>query len=270
MDTDNKTIKNLINSFTSFCEDEFDKNSFSIYLMGSLSRGGFSILASDIDLGVVFIEKQANLEHRLLKIKETLQNNYKNISNNISIFYGFIDDINHNNGDFRYPLFDKLDLIEHGTLLYGKDIKTKIIKPTFEELIIDSAKFSLSYLANNDRLDEFKNVSKIVQKGNLYLSKTILFPVRFIYFANSKKISGNDDSVAYYLKYVNSKANTLVKIGYELRKVDALEKNILNELENSLSFLYIQFIDTYINILKTNNENKNLIEELKAWKNYIL
>ena len=126
--------------------------------MGSLARGGFSEVASDIDMGIILSGTlQEDDPSTIEKIQTNVAKNYPQINNNVSIFWGTIESINGAVDAGRYPPFDRLDLIDHALLLSGSEVRDQLIKPTKEELEIASAEFSIDYLGSNERINEFKN-----------------------------------------------------------------------------------------------------------------
>ena len=56
MKTSNQAIKSLINDISASAQEVFGHRCLSVYIMGSLARGGFSEVASDIDIGLLFGE----------------------------------------------------------------------------------------------------------------------------------------------------------------------------------------------------------------------
>jgi len=140
---------------------EFSKQLFcdricSCYALGSLAHGGFSPLVSDVDIAII-------LKNSLWQSDaETISNIQKNIaqtklplSDRLSIFWGSVESLENNQGG-RFPALDKLDLIEHGRLLFGNDIRLLLSKPNERDLIIMGAQFSLAYLCKAETIHEIK------------------------------------------------------------------------------------------------------------------
>ena len=138
MKTNNSEIKSLVNFIVASAKDVFNKHDISLYIMGSLARGGFSEISSDIDLGIIFNGSLNDVSVRINRILFTTRKNYPSVKNNISIFWGSIDSLNGVIVAGRYPPFDRLDLIEHGLLLCGTDVKGMLVRPTKKELEIAS------------------------------------------------------------------------------------------------------------------------------------
>lgn len=90
-------------------------------------------------------------------------------------------------------------------------MRDQLIRPTQEELEIASAEFSIDYLGNEERISEFLNCELITKKGAVYVTKTVLFPARFLYLANTGKIAGNDVSYQYYIdNFLGVTLNSLI------------------------------------------------------------
>ncbi|MGF1743135.1 hypothetical protein L4C34_19120 [Vibrio profundum] len=249
MKTDNQEIKSLINDITISAREMLGNRCMSVYLMGSLARGGFSEVASDIDMGIILSGTPQENDFSIIEeIQANVVANYPQIDNNVSIFWGTIESINGVTDVGRYPPFDRLDLIDHALLLSGIEVRDQLIRPTKEELEVASAEFSIDYLGSNERINEFLNCELITNKGAVYVTKTVLFPARFIYLAKTGEIAGNDVSYRYYIDNFSGSDAELVNSGYQWRlnslpeDLDAVTKTI----SNGLIKLYHNFIDIYV------------------------
>ncbi len=270
MKTNNSEIKSLVNHIVVFAQDTFKENEVSVYVMGSLARGGFSDIASDIDLGIII---EGPLDNAREKIKDVLSAAHKafpSVKNNISIFWGSVESLNGVIDAGRYPPFDRLDLIDHGQLLSGQDIRQILVKPTRKELEIASSTFSLSYLANQERIDEFHNCRRIAEKGVVYTTKTILFPARFIYLQRTGQIAGNEESSRYYVDNFKGPDAELIEQGYYWRHNSLpIDLNkVTDYLKKGVILLYINYINIYIQRMEYYNETV-LKDKLIQWKENI-
>ncbi|OUS04616.1 hypothetical protein A9Q90_07380 [Gammaproteobacteria bacterium 54_18_T64] len=268
MQTNNQNIKALINGLVSSVQKVFGKRCTAVYLMGSLARGGFSELASDIDIGLILNgELQDNDSADIDDIKKALLKNHSTVKNSVSIFWGNIASINGGVDAGRYPPFDRLDLIDHALLLAGSDIRDSLVKPGREELEIASADFALDYLASDERIEEFLKCELISNKGTVYVTKTILFPARFIYLAKTGAIAGNEASHQYYLDNFRGHDNKLVSKAYQWR-LSALPQElgtVTTLLNEGLIVLYQRFIDIYAERMAAYGQH-DLQSRLIKWK----
>mgnify|MGYP000225468657 CR=1 FL=1 len=271
MKTDNQDIKSLVNDISTSAQEVFGGRCIAVYIMGSIARGGFSEIASDIDIGVILsgdIESSDGVD--IENIRSSLIKKHTTVKNTVSIFWGNIESINGVVDAGRYPPFDRLDLIDHALLLSGVDIRSEIVKPTKEELEIASADFALDYLGSDERIDEFHNCNLISNKGTVYVTKTILFPARFIYLAKTGKIAGNDVSHQYYVDKFAGADSELVRSGYQWR-LNALPQElgmVTDLLNDGLVGLYHKFIDIYADRMGT-YEQYELQSKLVEWKQKI-
>lgn len=271
MQIDNLHIKLLVDEVSESLRVALGQQCLAIYLMGSLARGGFSPLASDIDIGVVVDTKMDSTGDIIQRIRAQVAQGHPEIRNNLSIFWGSIRSINGVIDGGRYPPFDRLDLINHGQLVYGLDVRNQLIPPSRKELENDSALFALDYLARDARVSEFGHLKNMAQQGVVHVTKTILFPARFIYLAQTGNIAGNDSSKEYYLKYFSGPDATLVKQGYEWRLKGLPDDLALvcRYLEEGLVILYVNFIDIYVQKMEHYAEFE-IAGDLRSWKNRIL
>lgn len=271
MKTNNEEIKSLISDITESAQAALNHRCMSIYIMGSLARGGFSEVASDIDIGIILDgEPQESDLSTIEEIQTNVVENHPQIRNSVSIFWGTIESINGAVDAGRYPPFDRLDLIDHALLLSGAEVRDQLIRPTQEELEIASAEFSIDYLGSNERINEFLNCELITNKGVVYVTKTILFPARFIYLAKTGEIAGNDISYQYYINNFSGSDAELVDSGYQWR-LSSLPENldsVTQKMSEGLIKLYHNFIDIYAERMDSYGQLK-LRSNLIQWKRNI-
>ncbi len=271
MKTNNQEIISLVNEISLSAQEILGDRCMSVYVMGSLARGGFSEVTSDIDMGIILSGKpQEDDSSTIDKIQTNVVKNHPQIKNIVSIFWGTIESINGVVDAGRYPPFDRLDLIDHALLLSGADVRDQLIRPTKKELEIASAEFSIDYLGNKERVNEFLNCELITNKGAVYVTKTILFPARFIYLEKTGEIAGNDVSYQYYIDNFSGSDAELVDSGYQWR-LNSLPENldsVTEKIDKGLAKLYQNFIDTYIERMASYGEDE-LKSKLIQWKKNI-
>ncbi len=271
MKTSDQDIISLVNEITVSAQKILGHQSISVYLMGSLARGGFSQMASDIDIGIILSGVlQDDTASTIEAIQSGVVKNYPQIKNNVSIFWGNIDSINGIADNGRYPPFDRLDLIDHGMLLAGVEVRDKLIRPTQEALEIASVEFAIDYLANAERNAEFLDCQRITNKGVVYVTKTILFPARFIYLAKTGKIAGNDVSYHYYIDHFSGDDAKLVESAYQWR-LHSLPDNqalVTQTMDKGLTKLYHHFISIYVERMDLYGQT-DLKAKLLQWKKNI-
>ncbi len=271
MQTTNQDIQSLVSHISDSAEQVFSGRSVAVYLMGSLARGGFSELASDIDLGIVVAGPlQEGDDFAIADIQVRALAEYPRVNNNVSIFWGSVESINGVVDAGRYPPFDRLDLIDHALLLAGTDIRGQLVKPSQQELEVAGAEFALDYLASEQRLQEFFDCGRIAQQGVVYVTKTILFPARFIYLVDSGLIAGNEASYLHYVEQFSGVDAALVEAGYQWRLQSLPEDldEVTERLNQGLSALYHQFIDIYCRRMWAYGE-LDLEAKLLEWKKNI-
>ena len=87
----------------------------------------------------------------------------------------------------RFPLLDRLDLIEHGRLLQGEDARGGLVPSGRDELFVAGALFALEYLAGLDVEPPLGSLHRA--RGSCQLiKKLVLFPVRFLFTAGEDAV----------------------------------------------------------------------------------
>jgi hypothetical protein len=266
--TSNQAIISLVKDISLTANETFGERCSAVYIMGSLARGGFSEVASDVDIGIVLggdlkESDRFDIDH----VQSTSVARHPVVINAVSIFWGSTDSINGAVDGGRYPPFDRLDLIDHALLLSGVDRRQELLTPTQEELAIDSAAFALDYLGSDESVNEFLNCEHISNQGAVHVTKTILFPARFIYLERTGEIAGNDVSHQYYVDNFSGPDAELVRHAYQWR-LNSLPQDlgaVTGLLNEGLIELYHRFIDIYAE--RMNSYGQHALElRLREWK----
>ena len=271
MHTTNADIKSLVQDITKLSQSTFQGRCTAVYVMGSLARGGFSEVASDIDIGLI-LEGPLNPQDetdvdRILS--EMLERNAA-VRNKVSLFWGSIDSIDGVVEAGRYPPFDRLDLIDHALLLAGRDVRSQLKRPSKRELVVSSAEFALDRLDSDQVLEKFHDCGLLASQGTVTVTKRVLFPARFIYMVKAGEIAGNEASYKYYADSFSGPDAELVSQAYHWRMnalPDELDE-VVDRLEQGLAPLYCRFIDIYVECLD-GYEEAGLSLQLDQWRDRI-
>jgi len=159
----------------------------SLYLIGSLTHGGFSNQYSDIDISFIYQKKiQLDFIHTY---KKNLKMISKDAFERISIFYG---DLNLEGG--RFPYLDRIDMIHNGELLEGEKLKVRKNIPTLENVRNQLLEISIPYWKSKT---DFYKASKAINLYDKEFLRVFLYPARLIYSWETGLITSNDHAVQY-------------------------------------------------------------------------
>jgi hypothetical protein len=85
-------------------------------------------------------------------------------------------------------------LLEHGRLLTGRDVRNGLPYPSRTELVVTGAQFLVEdVVAYAGRLD------LLISAGARWMTKIVLFPVRFLFTAETGREGTNDAAAQHYL-----------------------------------------------------------------------
>jgi hypothetical protein len=170
------------------------------YALGSLAHGGFSDLVSDVDLGLVLADPLTDDDAaRVAALGERVRAAGAPLADRLSVFWGTMATLHGEGALGRYPPLDRLDLARHGRLLAGRDCRAGLPTPTTRELVVAAATQALRSLAAPAVVDELADPEGLVAAGARHLTKRILFPVRFLYTAETGEIGRNHDAVGHFV-----------------------------------------------------------------------
>jgi hypothetical protein len=158
------------------------------YAVGSLTHGGFAPDVSDVD-GVVIVDRcDAAVAEAVREVQVSGE-----LGARLSLFWGDWATFGAPPDTARLPPIVRLDLLRFGVPLLGGSPPPGLAEPAPAELLVESAAFAA------DRLATVPDAATLVAAGRRPLTKTVLFPVRFLVTACAGLAGSNDEAVAWYV-----------------------------------------------------------------------
>lgn len=189
----------------------------AVYALGSLAHGGFSPQVSDVDIAVILTDpSQQSDRGTILDVTNQIHGMGSTLHSRVSIFWGTPSFLRTGAGDGRFPPLDRLCLFQHGRLLTGDDIRGGLPGPSRQELVTAGAQFALDLLADNVNTVA-ADPPKLLNEGTRRTTKTVLFPVRFLFTAETGNEGTNDAAVEHYCAAHRGPAAELVRAAFEWR-----------------------------------------------------
>ncbi|MFT3863774.1 MAG: hypothetical protein QM729_05830 [Solirubrobacterales bacterium] len=193
--TADKVVDNTVEAAGIVFGDEIE----AIYTLGSLAHGGFAPLVSDVDVAIILGSTAIDTADRIAAVQALVADKTDSpLSQRLSLFWGDWRAVRTGEGDhFRLGPVDRLDLLDSGRLLLGSDLREPSVRPTRHELLLMSADLILSKFTA-EYLEALGDARALVADGARAVTKTILFPVRFMYTLRTGGIGLNDQSALWY------------------------------------------------------------------------
>jgi len=158
-----------------------------VYKLGSLAHGGFSVIYSDIDVGLLLnCEEPPSEIAALVTDAKALQ---PELGNKLSVFWG--------NPAFswgRLPIIDRLDLLDHGVPIIGDHI-ADFPRPTRVE--VHQALRETIEKSWQPRIPELQALTRLEAKDSKPYVRAILYPARLIFTWDKLAVDSNDRAVEY-------------------------------------------------------------------------
>ena len=258
------------------------------YALGSLAHGGFSPLVSDVDLGLV-LEDPLRVSDRITihRAARALRSGGSVLHARLSVFWGTSLILQGRATGGRFPPLDRLDLLDHGRLLTGREVRHSLPRPGKAELLLAGAEFALGHLGGAPKgrnrvlgwaraglrgenvLNEIRTPSLLVASGPRHMTKVVLFPVRFLFTAETGEVGTNSVAAEHYLASGRGPAAGLVSAaaGWRLEPPAADEATAL--LGRELIPLYVHYIDDHIARLRALG-NQRLAGSFRRWRTCLL
>jgi len=235
------------------------------YALGSLAHGGFSPLVSDVDLGLI-LRDPLWIQHRLTirAVARAVRADGSALHRRLSVFWGTPATLAGRARGGRFPPLDRLDLLEYGRLLTGQDARHGVARPGQEELLVAGAEFALGYLGaarnlpgllrdrvrpgshDRDTLDDIRHPERLVSHGPRRMTKTVLFPVRFLFTAATGRVGTNVLAAEHYLASAGAPAAELVAAAVAWRLEPPAGETATALLRRELIPLYVYYLDDHV------------------------
>ncbi len=233
------------------------------YLLGSLSYGGYSPAASDIDLALVLTDADgASIADTTTALQERSPLHRK-----LSVFWASLPALREGRDDGRFPALDRLQLADHGVVLLGSDVLAEIARPEASELLLESASFAIAVLATPEVTAEFRSPRRLLV-DTVWFTKAVLFPVRFLYSGTLEtgRAANNDEAIEWYLAQPDAPAASLVRLALRVREGHPLDADELRpELAAGLVPLYRYYIEDQLRRLKDIGAPEDLVAAFADW-----
>jgi hypothetical protein len=238
------------------------------YALGSLAHGGFSTHVSDVDLGLVIEDPLEDSDITILDgILSELRADAIPLAERLSVFWGSLATMSGIGAGGRFPPLDLLDLKQSGRLLAGRDIRSRVRTPALRELIVSGAAFALRVLSTTQTMAYLRNPTELVNAGARKLTKLVLYPVRFLYTAQTGQVGVNHKAVEHFSAVTTGMSAVLARSALEWRKTppDPGDGAIAEALRKGLLPLYRVFLEDYERRLRGYGE-LDLAQAYSEWR----
>jgi hypothetical protein len=216
------------------------------YALGSLAHGGFSPLVSDVDLALLLSDPtQPSDAETTEQTAERLRRSGSELHERLSVFWGTPAMLRGRQAGGRFPPLDRLDLIEHGRLLFGDDARGDLARPGPAELLVAGAEFALGALAGHDAVEQIRRPEVLFACGIRRVTKLVLFPARFLYTAETGLVGTNHAATEHYAASGAAPAAGLVVAALSWRVSPPDRAPAIALLGREMIPLYLDFIDDH-------------------------
>ena len=248
--------------------DVWGERLVAAYALGSLAHGGFSIHVSDADVALVLRDPlqpdDASGADRLLSLVKEANTP---LADRLSLFWGSPETLAGRTSGGRFPPADRQDLKDFGRLLAGRDLRSQLVRPSFNELIADGAELALEKLSHLAVIAKLKEPRALAACGATKLTKWLLFPVRLIFTARTGNVGGVDLAVEHFCGTTGGPAAELARaaLGWRHAPPEAHDQQVIALIERGLLPLYTRFFDEYEPRLRI-IERADLAEAFRHWR----
>ncbi len=257
------------------------------YALGSLAHGGFSELVSDVDLGLILSDPLQSADMETIRaVADAEKSKGSPLHQRLSVFWGTPATLSGERDGGRFPALDRLDLIENGRLLHGRDdARRGLPVPATRELLVTGAEFALGHLAGlpgpgeepgaglgsmqpaaANAVEQIRSPDLLLRHGIRQTTKLVLFPVRFLYTAATGRVGTNHAAADWYPGDGQAPGAELVAAAVAWRTAPPRDQGLASGLlREHLLPLYLYYIDDHIGRLASIGEIR-LAAGFREWR----
>jgi hypothetical protein len=259
----------VLNDVIRTAHDSIGARLQAAYALGSLAHGGFSPLVSDVDLALILADPiRSTDDELLLSTAQKARSQGSSLHSRVSIFWGTSDSLAGRVAGGRFPPLDRLCLLEHGRLLTGLDVRAGLPRPTRTELVVSGAQFALDALAE-DLLAHAHQPEQLVAAGVRWTTKIVLFPVRFLFTADTGAEGTNDAATEHYVAQHGAPGAGLVGAALNWRTEPSAPEDAVTMLGSDLVPLYEHYLTDHIGRLESFGYSE-LAQAFRDWRSRLL
>lgn len=210
------------------------------YALGSLAHGGFCPLVSDVDLGLILRDPpRAGDRMTIRKVAHSVRAGGSALDQRLSVFWAT-------------PAEFALGYLGGDAQLTNRIRGWVRLRPH-----------------DDDALAEIRTPSRLVSRGPRRLTKIVLFPVRFLFTAETGQVATNAIAARHYLASPDPPAAALVAAALAWRLEPPVGNEAIALLSRELVPLYVQYVDDHIARLRA-VDRRRLADSFQRWRTLLL
>lgn len=210
------------------------------YALGSLAHGGFCPLVSDVDLGLILRDPpRAGDRMTIRKVARSVRAGGSALDQRLSVFWAT-------------PAEFALGYLGGDAQLTNRIRGWVRLRPH-----------------DDDALAEIRTPSRLVSRGPRRLTKIVLFPVRFLFTAETGQVATNAIAARHYLASPDPPAAGLVAAALAWRLEPPVGNEAIALLSRELVPLYVQYVDDHIARLRA-VDRRRLADSFQRWRTLLL
>jgi len=171
----------------------------AVFAIGSLAHGGFSAWASDVDV-VLLTDGEDGLAEEADAIAAAVRAGGPGpLAERLSLFHAPWARLADPPPGARMPAIDRLDLLDHGVLVWGVDERARhAARPSRQAIADEAITFAANLLDPAALRDVAHDPTGLVALGARAASKVVLWPVRLLHVVETGQVAANADAVAHH------------------------------------------------------------------------
>lgn len=245
---------------------EFGDDLVAAFTLGSLAHGGFAPLVSDVDLALVLRVTDGETGSRVRDVVGRVQRDAPGVlAARLSVFWADSDTVRRGPAaaPARLPAVDRLDLLDSGVLRRGADVRAGADRPDRATMVAEASAFAVARFEESWRAG-IADPASLLRGGPRPVTKTVLFPVRFLHTLRTGEIGRNDDAVASYAAGGGAHRElAIAALGWRSDGLD--DRDTASALlSRHLAGLHREFVDAHLDAVPADDPSRAGLSAMRA------
>jgi hypothetical protein len=213
----------VIDAAVRAARDRLGDELLSVYAIGSLAHGGFRPSVSDVDVALLTDERpDRDMRPIVAAIAAEVERAHPAFAGRLSIFHAPWARFSDPPPAARLPPIDRYDLVRHGVLVGGADLRpAHATAPTADEIRGQAVDFALRHVTPARLAADLRRLEADGVRVH-DAAKMVLWPVRLQHVCDTGQSAGNAAAVEHYLRLPGARHRLLVHDALGWRELSTL------------------------------------------------
>ena len=200
---------------------------------------------SDVDVGLIVDGGTISPEVHRRIVLATRERCPGELSELLSLHWTDWEYVGADRAPGRFRPLDRADLLRHGRLLMGEDLRGLAVEPARPVRLADITSFTLQVLGSTENMALLRDPAALPDRGHRRASKTVLVPVRLLWHVETDSL-GSYEAAAVWHRGQGGPDADLVSAALGWRRSGCIKGQGLDALLHQIRIPYRRLVEALL------------------------